>query len=189
VSLAEHPHPLAPDVLVRADSRMGRSLRRSAFVQTAHDVREVLYDLMPYWEHVGTPRLHRTDDEPFLVSEAALFLRLLLEPADAQPADARARQYTWAFKLIQLPRQRDLLIRQLLDDAPGFSSAGLRGIFQTLFTNDIQRNYAAFEEMLTALSAREGGRDLVGTLLLVADEDPHEERMARLYQRLGITVF
>jgi hypothetical protein len=187
VSRGDHPHLLAPDVLLRADSRMGRSLRRSAFVQTAHDVREILYDLMPYWEHVGTPRLHRIDNEPFLVSEAALFLRLLLEPADTQPAEERARQYAWAFRLIQVPRQRALLVRQFLDEAPGFSSGDLFRIFQTIVTDDIHRNYAAFEQMLTALLAREGA-GLVESLLLVADENPHEPRMAGLYQKLGITV-
>ncbi|AGZ44996.1 NACHT domain-containing protein [Actinoplanes friuliensis] len=185
----DHPHLLAPDVSVRADSRMGRSLRRSAFVQTAHDVREILYDLMPYWEHVGTPRLHRLDDEPVLVSEAALFFELLLAPADAHSPDERARRYAWAFKLIQLPRQRDLLIRQLLEDGPGLTDEGLGQIFHTLGTPDIHRNYETFENLLSAVLERDDGLAVAATLLLNADEDPLEERMAQLYGKLGIEVY
>jgi len=136
---------LAPDVSVAADSRIGRSLRRSAFVQTAHDVREYLYDLMPYWQGAGTPHLIPIDGQPFLISEAALFLRLLFSPPDAQPREQRAKQYRMAFAFTTLPRQRDLLIRQFLDEAPGFSDADLQNTVTTIPAEDlldlIQRNF------------------------------------------------
>jgi hypothetical protein len=57
------------------------------------------------------------------VSEAALFLHLLLSPAEAQSSDLRAKQYAWGLRLTTLPRQRDLLIRQLVDDTSESSAA------------------------------------------------------------------
>lgn len=152
----EHNRMMAPDVSVRADSRMGRSLRRSAFVQTAHDVRECLYDLMPYWQHVGTPRLHQIDGEPVLVSEAALFLQLLLAPPAAQPTETRVKQYAWALNLIKVPRQRDLLITLLLSEASSFSISDVADLFAALSGSDVERNYAAIAEALSATRARIG---------------------------------
>jgi hypothetical protein len=146
VRLDEPTRMIAPDVSVRADSRMGRSLRRSAFVQTAHDVRECLYDLMPYWRHVGTPRLHQIDGEPFLVSEAALFLDLLLAPPDEQPPETRAKQYVWALRLIEAPRQRDLLITQLFAELPALPAADLADIFSALSASEVKRNRAGYTQ-------------------------------------------
>jgi hypothetical protein len=177
---------MAPDVSVRAESRMGRSLRRSAFVQTAHEVRECLYDLMPYWQHAGTPSLHQIDDEPFLVSEAALLLQLLLSPMQAQSRDLRAKQHAWALMLTRLPRQRDLLVRQLAEDAPGLSAANLRDIFPAVAAADVDRNYPVFVQLLTAVRDG-GGVELASTLVRLikwepggGPDGPTRERLSRL---------
>lgn len=184
---------MAPDVSVAADSRLGRSLRRSAFVQTAYEVRECLYDLMPYWGAFGTPGLHVIDDEPFLVSEAALFLQLLLVPATEQRDDVRGRQYGWALSLITAHRQRDLLIRQLVDDGPRLSTAALTGIFGTLRASDLHRNYHQVLELLAAVAGRTGEATLLGDLMRAvrwdfADDpdDPVKQRLIQLYRAFGL---
>ncbi|MFI7591290.1 NACHT domain-containing protein [Micromonospora sp. NPDC049359] len=185
---------MAPDVFVAADSRIGRSLRRSAFVQTGHDVRECLYDLMPYWQEAGVPGLHQIDGEPFLVSEAALFLQLLLSPQDPQRRDMRAEQYAWAFALTPLPRQRSLLIRQLVDDAPGFSAANLRKIFGRLRMDDLVSNPTESERIVTTVAAREDdGLTLAEGLLRAVQRGvptepigPAREQVTHLHRMLGL---
>lgn len=192
--LDERNAAMAPDVSVTAGSRMGESLRRSAFVQTAHDVRECLYDLMPYWQAVGTPRLHQIDDEPFLVTEAALFLSLLLTPAETQPRHTRAKQYGWAFALVTSERQRHLLIHQLVNDAPGLSVENLKSIFPRITTNDLHDNYNECVEILTTAAAREdAGPELAASLLEsikwnFSDEpdNPVKERLVQMYLTLGL---
>jgi hypothetical protein len=41
------------DVAVKADSTAGRSLRKSAFVQSGFDTRELFYVLAPFWQRFG----------------------------------------------------------------------------------------------------------------------------------------
>jgi hypothetical protein len=190
----ERKAAMAPDVSVTADSRMGESLRLSAFLQTAHDVRECLYDLMPYWQAVGTPRLHQIDDEPFLVSEAALFLHLLLAPAETQPRNTRAKQYGWAFALVTSERQRNLLIRQLVTDAPGFSVENLKTIFLRITTSDLHDNFDEFVKILTTAAAREDSSPELAAALLQSikwafpddPDDPVKERLIQMYLTLGL---
>ncbi|WP_433361129.1 NACHT domain-containing protein [Actinoplanes sp. CA-142083] len=176
---------LAPDVSVAADGQIGRSLRRSAFVQTGHDVRECLYDLMPYWRNVGVPGLHEVEGEPFLVSEAALFFDLLLSGTRGRQ---RAKQYAWAFSLIEQRRQRDLLIRQLADDASRLPADDLVWIFEQLATSDVGSMPAEFLAMLSATARRE-------TLALLnainwdfspEPDNPVRAELIRLYQNLGL---
>ncbi|GAA2344572.1 hypothetical protein GCM10010170_030210 [Dactylosporangium salmoneum] len=75
------PSVLAPEVRMPADSKAGQALRRSAFVQTAIDVREYLYALMPYWELVGDGTWH---DERSATTRAGVLFRLLLEPPSTE---------------------------------------------------------------------------------------------------------
>jgi predicted kinase len=181
---------LLPDVSVAADSAVGQSLRRSAFVQTAHDMREFIYDLMPYWRVRGTAGLHWPGDQPYLVSEAALFLHLLLSPTEGQPGDLRARQFSLAFAISALPRQRDLLIRQLVGEAPGFEGPDLVIIFSDLRASDLHRNATEFSEILTAVADRDGPRlELTANLLgvVVRDfsgepDDPVRAAFAQIYR-------
>ncbi|MEU8236479.1 NACHT domain-containing protein [Actinoplanes sp. NPDC048967] len=180
---------MAPDVSVRGESRMGRSLRRSAFVQTAHEVRECLYDLMPYWQHAGTPGLHLIDDEPVLVSEAALFLQLLLAPAAEQPRDLRAKQYEWALTLTSLPRQRDLLIRQLGEEAPRFSDANLHRILSSVTADDVERNQSTLADMLTTVTVRAPDRrELAGSLMGAIRWDLADRRDNPAREQLALLV-
>jgi predicted kinase len=180
---------MAPDVSVRGESRMGRSLRRSAFVQTAHEVRECLYDLMPYWQHVGTPSLHMIDDEPVLVSEAALFLQLLLASPAEQPGEQRAKQYEWALTLTSLPRQRDLLIRQLAEEAPRFSAASLHRILSSVTAGDVERNQSALVETLSAVAARaQDGRELAGSLMGAIGWELADRRDNPVREQLAVLV-
>jgi hypothetical protein len=192
--LEERTAAMAPDVSVAADSRMGESLRRSAFVQTAHDVRECLYDLMPYWQAVGTPHLHQIADEPFLVSEAALFLLLLLEPAGTSPHGTRAKQYRWALELLTSDRQRDLIIRQLVSEASAFSVEDLKAIFLQMTTGDLLTNFDECAEILTAARAREDvGPEFPASLLRSIKwnfsdepENPAKERLVQMHLLLGL---
>jgi hypothetical protein len=68
--------PLAPEVLVPADSKAGLALRRSAFAQTGVNVREFLYMLAPYWELCGGSVWL---DEATTTTQAAVLFRSLLE--------------------------------------------------------------------------------------------------------------
>jgi hypothetical protein len=162
-------------VSVAADSRMGKSLRRSAFVQTAHEVRECLYDLMPYWQAAGTPGLHQVEGQTFLVSEAALFLRLLLAPPDAQPHELRAEQYRWAFRLTTMPRQRDLLIRQVFDEESWFSDAELQAIFISIMSSQLT-DVPSPAEVLLGLIQRNFPIEL---------DNPVRERLIQIFRGIG----
>lgn len=190
----EHEAVIAPDVSVAPESRLGRTLRWSAFVQTAHDVRECLYDLMPYWRGTGTtPLLHQVEGQPFPVSEAGLLLQILLTPADPAQRALRADQYRWAFALMAEPRQRRLLIRQLVDDAAMLSDRSLLTIFGQLSGGDLYRSAADGERILTDLAARpESGIALAAALLGIvswglsdASDNPVRRHRSHLYRVLG----
>ncbi|MCU7725797.1 ATP-binding protein [Actinoplanes sp. KI2] len=177
---------MAPDVSVAADSRVGRSLRRSAFVQTAHDVRECLYDLMPYWQNAGEPSLHLIAGEPYLVSEAALFLQLLLSTANDQPGGVRARQYGGALALIRQRRQRNLLIRQLVDDAPRLTAAELEYIFHNVASSDGSNNPDEFLAILSATTDRNLALGLLNAISWDFSDDLDDPVREGLYRELRL---
>ncbi|MET8151320.1 NACHT domain-containing protein [Actinoplanes sp. NPDC049668] len=178
---------LSPDVSVPAESHVGRSLRGSAFVQTAHDVREHLYDLMPFWQTAEIPQLHQIDGQPFLVSETALFLQLLLSPADPEAGELRAAQYRWALALTTEPRRRRLLVRQLIDEAATPSGRNLATIFGRLLAGDLYRSAAESERLLIDLASQDdSGRALAADLLNVIMPDISDNPMRRhLFEVLG----
>jgi hypothetical protein len=64
------------DAIVPAESATGRSVRKSAFVQTGMDTRELLYTLIPFWRESGditfAPRGVFRDSDVRLAVELAL---------------------------------------------------------------------------------------------------------------------
>jgi hypothetical protein len=46
---------VARDTAMPADSVTGRALRKSAFVQTGFEARELIYTLIPFWRRLGDP--------------------------------------------------------------------------------------------------------------------------------------
>ncbi|MFG1606280.1 NACHT domain-containing protein [Actinoplanes sp. NPDC049265] len=144
---------IAPDLAIVPDSRLGRSLRLSAFVQTAHEVRESLYDLMPYWRAAGHADLYDADEtEPF--SETSLFLDLMLSPVDEDERSmaTRSDQFQLALAMTDLPRQRDLLISRLSDYGTAILPGDLPDIFNRLRASDLERNTDAVRRILSHLS-------------------------------------
>lgn len=105
------PGTFSPDVSMPADSKAGLALRRSAFFQTAIDVREYLYVMMPFWKRFGDATWV---DEPTGVTDAALLLRLLLEPPDAPERGNRLAALSAALRLAP---DDDLHVRLFGDDA------------------------------------------------------------------------
>ncbi|MFG1723121.1 NACHT domain-containing protein [Micromonospora chalcea] len=103
------------NVSLDSDSQVGRALRRSAFVQTAMDVREHLYVLLPYWRLCGDTTVsveHHT-----LESAAAGLFQLLLNPMTSRDETIdRERLYRTALSHPS-PRHRHLALAQLARDA------------------------------------------------------------------------
>jgi hypothetical protein len=68
----------AGDALMPAESDTGRSLRKSAFAQTAIDTRELIYTLIPFWRRIGdithVPTGASEESDARLVMETALSL-------------------------------------------------------------------------------------------------------------------
>ena len=153
VGFGLRPAMLAHDAVLPADSVTGRSLRRSAFVQTAFEVREHLYTLAPYWRNIGDPRqIVRLSDE--LLSDADLLLRLLLTPARIQLVAARVNLYTLALELRGNPRYRRLVLRQLAEDAAGLPPAELAGLVSTLGPDDAERDAELVAALVAIAAAR-----------------------------------
>jgi len=123
----------------------------------------------------GTPSLHQIEGQTFLVSEAALFLRLLLSPPDAQPHELRAEQYRWAFKLTTMPRQRDLLIRQVFDEESWFSDAELQAIFISIMSSQLT-DVPSPAEVLLGLIQRNFPIEL---------DNPVRERLIQVFRTIG----
>jgi hypothetical protein len=77
----------ARDAVMPAESDTGRSLRRSAFAQTAIDTRELIYALIPFWRRVGdithVPDGAIEESDARLVMETALSVLL----PDDEPED------------------------------------------------------------------------------------------------------
>jgi hypothetical protein len=88
----------ARDAVMPAESDTGRSLRKSAFVQTAIDTRELIYALIPFWRRVGdithVPHGASEESDARLVMETALMVLL--------PDDEREHYVSGIMKAISL---------------------------------------------------------------------------------------
>jgi NACHT conflict system protein len=62
---------LAEDISLPADSPTGRMLRKSAFVQTGFDTRELIYVLVPFWRRFGD--IHHADQWRWRSDARAVF--------------------------------------------------------------------------------------------------------------------
>lgn len=117
------------DIAMPSESSVGRALRRSAFVQTAYEVREHLYALMPYWTTYGDTTIN-IDNENFIANGAAL-MELLLQPAD--PTDEYGRRIWLYLSVLQHvgPVLRGPVLRQFLRDAIHLHESQIRDIVGT----------------------------------------------------------
>jgi hypothetical protein len=127
-----HMNAWTSDLFVDSESTVGRALRRSAFVQTAHDVREHLYALIPYWKTYGDTTItsyEDMDDTEMVVSNAGVLLELLLQPVGtANQRSNRRALYLNAFLRDDVTRRAVLL--QLLRDAFYFGEVHTEDILQ-----------------------------------------------------------
>jgi hypothetical protein len=90
------PPPRRPTFGLEADpdSDVGRSLRQSAFMQTAVDNRELLYALVPYWRAFPEEEVGSTPGLP--VTNAHLLLEVLLAETTPDNLDERLSLYEFA---------------------------------------------------------------------------------------------
>lgn len=106
---------LAPDLIVPSHTDIGRGLRRSAFVQTANDVREHLYAMAPYWQTFGDVRELTQHGHP--VTDARVLLQLLLTQSTDVGAQQRIDLFHTAFGASSHPFYHQLVGRALLHAA------------------------------------------------------------------------
>jgi type II secretory pathway predicted ATPase ExeA len=135
-----------PDVAMPADSATGRALRKSAFVQTAFEVREHLYALMPFWRTFGDSATKR--DVPFTSADGAL-LQLLLTPPGSQPELERSLQFRTAVAMSPTAFYDRLILRQLAEEANTLGDFGLTLALQAF--HDL--NVAGGDDLLARLTA------------------------------------
>jgi hypothetical protein len=76
------------DAIVPAESATGRNLRKSAFVQTGFDTRELIHALMPFWRRFGDIRFGQHD--AVMDSDARLLFETVLARAP-DPVDEPER--------------------------------------------------------------------------------------------------
>ena len=115
------------DIAVPSESTLGRDLRLSAFVQTAYDVREHLYTLVPYWKSYGRQTVVAAHNDG-IVSSAAALLELLLAPT--VPDGDIGRRF-WLYEVVfglVGPGMEGPVLRQLLCDAIHLSEGQIKDI-------------------------------------------------------------
>lgn len=118
------------EIHMPSESPVGRALRRSAFVQTAYEVREHLYALMPYWRTCGDTLV--TVEHQTLISNAGALFELLLHPMRSRD-DAIDRRPLYSAAVRHGGRsQRRLLLVQLIRDAVYLDHDDIKDIKQLL---------------------------------------------------------
>jgi predicted kinase len=106
---------LTPDLTTPSETHLGRALRKSAFVQTAIEVREYLYLVAPYWRAVGDLTWTGPGAQ---VLDAHVLLRLLVEPYDGADPQERFRLFEAALTSSTSPAYRRLVLEQLQTEFP-----------------------------------------------------------------------
>ena len=168
------------DVRSPSESLVGRALRRSAFVQTAHEVREHLYALLPYWRIFGDTTV--TIEQETLVSNAGALFELLLRPLRSRD-EAFDRGHLYFAVLRHSGRdQRRLLFAQLVRDAVYLYVDDVLNILEILAPyepeeaalaalvrelNRATRDAHSPDEITMALREHLEGRDLSSVLTVV----------------------
>ncbi|GIM95355.1 NACHT domain-containing protein [Paractinoplanes toevensis] len=98
------------DATVAADSDTGRQLRKSAFVQTGFDNRELMYVLIPFWREFGD--ITYLADRAKAASNAWLFLELPLGTYTGETATGRTNIYVEALSQRHGRRLRRIALEQ-----------------------------------------------------------------------------
>ncbi|WIX92592.1 NACHT domain-containing protein [Amycolatopsis sp. DG1A-15b] len=133
------------DVSVPSDTAVGRALRRSAFVQTAHEVREHLYALLPYWRICGDSNVW-IDDHMLVSNAGSLFDVLLDVPQSKYDTIDRKLLYSAAMRYGNKEQHR-LLIAQMVRDSIYFEEEDLAAVLEV-----IQRGAAVDRSTAQAIS-------------------------------------
>lgn len=115
------------DVTVASESRVGRILRRSAFVQTAIELREFIYDLMPAWNLTRQRPENLVVAGDSSISAEGILLQLLMVPCREQDDRLRRDMYITALRIGE-HRFQQLVFRQLADDASRLSDESMTAI-------------------------------------------------------------
>jgi predicted kinase len=149
---------LLGDVTVGGDSRVGRLLRRSAFVQTAHEVREFIYDLMPAWKLTRQRYEKLSVAGETSISAEGVLLQLLLVPCPEHDDHLRRDLYTTALRIGE-PRFQQLVLRQLADDAKQLSDESVRAITSGFPELPNETPFDLLAPIIAALAARPAGAE------------------------------
>jgi hypothetical protein len=123
-SIVDPPGSVFSDIRLSSDSSAGRAVRRGAFLQTSHGLRDWLHVLIPYWRAVDENMRHVSGlrpepGGPSAVASPRLLLELLLHPVGSHAAAHRVELYASAFRIVPAESSRftELLFRQLREDA------------------------------------------------------------------------
>jgi hypothetical protein len=183
---------LSGDAVVPAESTIGRSIRRSAFVQTAHEVREHLYSLAVYWRTIGD--VAPVFRESLRLSDADVLLRLLLTPADQQPVRQHLLLFRFALEAGSSPFYRHLVLRQLAEDAARLSVEDVLTLMSYLRPGDVVDNPEQMARLVAVAATRGRGDSrpvnlLVGLLIRGgADPATFEDPLVRAFAGVGLPI-
>jgi hypothetical protein len=185
-----------PDAVLPADSPIGRLLRRSAFVQTAHEMRELVYALAPVLRHVGGD-LHWFAGSDIRTSHLRVLLELLVVPPEGQSSTRRWALYQSAFVMAASSAYRHRILVQLAVETPRFAASELLNIFPFVRGFDTaddmkpladviasvatRPDLALAEELLRVLRASHSSSDLLRLI-------PVRDQLARAFARRGLPV-
>jgi hypothetical protein len=141
---------VTPDVAMPAESIVGRSLRRSAFVQTAFEVREHLYALTPYWRTFGDPQHLATGSS--LRSDAGLLMQALLTPPGSRPAADRAEILKLAVAMSPSGFYSRLVFKQIVDELRQSGGTALIAVTASLADHVITGNPDLVAQLAAAVA-------------------------------------
>jgi hypothetical protein len=151
------PSPAAPvampDAVLPADSPIGRLLRRSAFVQTAHEMRELVYALAPVVRQVGGD-LRWFADNDIRTSHLAVLLELLVVPPEGESSTRRWTLYQSALTMAPHPAYRHRIVAQLAIETPKFAASELINIFAFLREFDTLVDIGPLSDVIASVAAR-----------------------------------
>jgi hypothetical protein len=122
-------------------------------VQTAYEVREHLYALMPYWSTFGGVT-HVEANEAF-VSDVGALLQVLLTPPGARPDAERSRLFTFATTISQSPFYSRLVFRQIVEEADFLGDEALLRAIGGLKQTDMAENMDLLARLAAAIARRD----------------------------------
>ena len=141
-----------PDLAVPSYGNTGLLLRRAAFAQSANDVRELLYVLIPFWRQFGD--VDFPDSGNKWDSDAGNLLELVFGRAGSSDDRLRLDRYLSALA-DQRPDYRRVVLCQLVEDAAALHPVYLRTVLNHIDPDDIARDLEIFRRLLAEVALRE----------------------------------